>query len=155
MKNKSTESAIKQTDGIGTGLKQGSVRLVKYKPEWKDIFGSEVDRLRACVGDITLQIEHVGSTSVPGLIAKPIIDIAIAVESRKDMFLVVERLLNAGYIDGGDQGGDGGYQSKDSAQAFGFYIFTLLKRPMYSGEITLRFVIVSVRTKIFGKNMLT
>jgi GrpB-like predicted nucleotidyltransferase (UPF0157 family) len=109
MKNKSTEAANKQTLGIGTGLKQGSVRLVKYKPEWNDIFQSEADRIRACVGDITQQIEHVGSTSVPGLIAKPIIDIAIAVESRKDMFLVVERLLNAGYIDGGDQDGDGGY----------------------------------------------
>jgi GrpB-like predicted nucleotidyltransferase (UPF0157 family) len=109
MKNKSTEAAIKQTLGIETGLKQGSVRLINYKPEWKDIFQSEADRIRACVGDITLQIEHVGSTSVPGLIAKPIIDIAIAVESRKDMFLVVERLLNAGYIDGADQGRDGGY----------------------------------------------
>ena len=109
MKNKNTESAINQNVGIGTGLKQGAVRLVKYKSEWKNVFQSEADRIRACLGDITLQIEHVGSTSVPGLMAKPIIDIAIAVESRKDLFLVVERLLNAGFIDGGDQGGDGGY----------------------------------------------
>ena len=109
MKSTSTKVRIKQAPSSGTGLKRGSVQVVRYRAEWKDIYLSEVDRIKACVGDMTIKIEHVGSTSVRGLVAKPIIDIAIAVESRKDMLLIVERLLNAGYIDGGDQGRAGGY----------------------------------------------
>jgi hypothetical protein len=49
-------------------------RTVNYNPQWRELFGREADRIRAVLGRGAVQIEHIGSTSVPGLIAKPIID---------------------------------------------------------------------------------
>ncbi|MDD5191017.1 MAG: GrpB family protein [Dehalococcoidales bacterium] len=97
---------MKQND---TGLKRGIVQLAGHRAEWHAVFLTEAEKIKSCVGDIALQIEHVGSTSVPGLAAKPIIDIAIGVESSGDILPVAKRLTDAGYIDRGDQGKDGGY----------------------------------------------
>jgi len=55
------------------------VAVVDYDPHWPDVFASFATRLAACVGDAALRIEHVGSTSVPGLQAKPIIDVMMSV----------------------------------------------------------------------------
>lgn len=62
------------------GLKVGTVKLEKYDSNWKEMFLKEKENLEKCFGDIALEIEHVGSTSVEGLSAKPIIDIQIAIE---------------------------------------------------------------------------
>ena len=63
---------------------------------------------------------------MPGLISKPIIDVAIACQSRKDIFLIVKRLLAIGYIDWGDQGVSGGYlmvkESEPIVRIFHFHI---------------------------------
>ncbi|MGH3784947.1 MAG: GrpB family protein, partial [Pseudonocardiaceae bacterium] len=53
------------------------ITLVKYDPSWPRLFAREADRIRVVVGDAARRIEHVGSTSVPGLAAKPIIDILL------------------------------------------------------------------------------
>jgi len=58
------------------------VELVAYDPDWPRLFDIEANRLRAAIQPaLVLGIEHFGSTAVPGLIAKPIIDILIAVRS--------------------------------------------------------------------------
>ena len=62
------------------GLEVGTVRLEEYSPEWADEFLAERTELESIFGDSVKTIEHVGSTSVPGLKAKPIIDIAIGVD---------------------------------------------------------------------------
>ena len=49
------------------------ITLVEYDPSWSDLFEQEANRIRSVLGNKALQIEHVGSTSVPGLCAKPII----------------------------------------------------------------------------------
>ena len=54
--------------------------LAPYQSEWIDQFDREADLLRSILGDKALQVEHVGSTSIPGMAAKPIIDIMVAVE---------------------------------------------------------------------------
>jgi GrpB-like predicted nucleotidyltransferase (UPF0157 family) len=54
--------------------------LVPYQSEWIDHFEREADRIRSALGDKALKIEHIGSTSIPGMAAKPIIDIMVAVE---------------------------------------------------------------------------
>jgi GrpB-like predicted nucleotidyltransferase (UPF0157 family) len=54
-------------------------KLVPYRKEWVDHFNLEADLLRSALGDQALRIEHVGSTSIPGMAAKAIIDIMVAV----------------------------------------------------------------------------
>lgn len=58
-----------------------TLRLLPYSSDWPARFASEAERLRAALGAAAHAIEHVGSTAVPGLPGKPVLDIAIAVES--------------------------------------------------------------------------
>ena len=55
--------------------------IAPYDPAWPVVFAAEAARLRRALGDLALRIEHVGSTSVPGLAAKPVIDIQVSVAS--------------------------------------------------------------------------
>src|SRR5438552_3939607 len=55
------------------------ILIVDYDPHWPDLFAREADRIRSLLGSRALRIEHAGSTSVPGLAAKPIIDLLLVV----------------------------------------------------------------------------
>jgi GrpB-like predicted nucleotidyltransferase (UPF0157 family) len=55
------------------------IRIMDYDPAWPRRFDAEAARIREALGDRALAIEHVGSTSVPGLAAKPVIDIVLVV----------------------------------------------------------------------------
>jgi GrpB-like predicted nucleotidyltransferase (UPF0157 family) len=57
------------------------VEIVAYDPRWPERFREEATRLRHALGDVALRIDHVGSTSVPGLAAKPVVDIQVSVRS--------------------------------------------------------------------------
>jgi GrpB-like predicted nucleotidyltransferase (UPF0157 family) len=74
------------------------IHLVEYDPDWPRLFSREADRLRAVLGDAALPVEHVGSTSVPGLLAKPIIDVVLVVPNSADEVSYVPRLEAAGYV---------------------------------------------------------
>lgn len=63
------------------GLARGTVKLVPYTYEWKEEYNKEEKLLYSVIGENVLDIQHVGSTSIEGLCAKPIIDIAVGVES--------------------------------------------------------------------------
>lgn len=63
------------------GLPRDTVRVVPYHDAWPALFEREAAVLREHIGNLVVDIQHVGSTSVPGLDAKPIIDIGIALES--------------------------------------------------------------------------
>lgn len=63
------------------GLKSGTVELVNYNPNWPKIFEVEKESLRNALGIDAERIEHVGSTSIPGMLSKPILDIAVLVDS--------------------------------------------------------------------------
>ncbi|MDQ3856374.1 MAG: GrpB family protein [Chloroflexota bacterium] len=65
--------------------------------------------LQRCIGHLAIEIQHVGSTAVPGLDAKPIIDIAVAVRAVEAIPYIRPLLVELGYIDRGDNGRDGGY----------------------------------------------
>jgi GrpB-like predicted nucleotidyltransferase (UPF0157 family) len=67
------------------GLERGTVRLVDYDPSWPTFFEQEKRLLLRLLGPALAAIEHVGSTAVPGLPSKPIIDIAVAVERYEAM----------------------------------------------------------------------
>jgi GrpB-like predicted nucleotidyltransferase (UPF0157 family) len=57
----------------------GPIHLADYDPEWPHLFARQAERIRAALGEGVRLLEHVGSTSVPGLCAKPILDIVLAV----------------------------------------------------------------------------
>ena len=63
------------------GLKRGTVRLVPHNPKWAELFEREKQLLKNTFGDAIIAIEHIGSTAIPGISAKPIIDMNIGVES--------------------------------------------------------------------------
>ncbi len=79
------------------GLKRGSVELSKYDAEWATIFDTEKRAIESKLGDLTLGVEHVGSTSIPGMQAKPILDLAIAVKSIDDYGKCTHLLEELGY----------------------------------------------------------
>lgn len=66
------------------GLIKGEVKLEQYDIKWQADFLAEKAELEKLFGEVALEIEHIGSTSVRGLSAKPIIDIAVAVNSLRD-----------------------------------------------------------------------
>jgi GrpB-like predicted nucleotidyltransferase (UPF0157 family) len=80
------------------------VRVCDYDPEWPRLFSQIERELREQVGALALAIEHVGSTSVPGLAAKPIIDIEFVIASAYQFPSVKEGLENFGYIHRGPCG---------------------------------------------------
>jgi GrpB-like predicted nucleotidyltransferase (UPF0157 family) len=74
------------------------VELADYDPRWPKLFGREEERIRGALGDTAIRVEHVGSTSVPGLAAKPVIDIVLAVPDSADEDAYVPALEAAGYV---------------------------------------------------------
>jgi GrpB-like predicted nucleotidyltransferase (UPF0157 family) len=75
----------------------GKIQLVDYDPAWPGLFRQEADRIRAVLGGRVVQLEHIGSTSVPGLAAKPIIDILLVVPDSSDEPAYLPDLEAAGY----------------------------------------------------------
>ena len=85
------------------------VIIVPYDPGWARDFESIRLRLAGALGDLALDILHVGSTSVVGLAAKPIIDIDIVIDRETALPAVIERLATISYTFEGDRGVPGRY----------------------------------------------
>jgi GrpB-like predicted nucleotidyltransferase (UPF0157 family) len=73
------------------------ITLVDYDPRWPALFDREAARVRGALGETALRIEHVGSTSVPGLCAKPIVDMVLVVPDSAAEPAYVPALEAAGY----------------------------------------------------------
>ncbi|MHA6528887.1 GrpB family protein [Paenibacillus sp. BAC0078] len=82
-------------------------QVVAYDPAWKTEFGRLKAWMLEIVGDLIIAAEHVGSTSVEGLSAKPIIDIDLVMESYDVFPDIVERLRQYGYVHQGNLGIEG------------------------------------------------
>lgn len=76
----------------------GPVHLVEYDPSWPEICARHRDRISRALSDRALQLEHVGSTSVPGLAAKPTIDILLVVQDSADEATYLRAMEDAGYV---------------------------------------------------------
>ena len=79
-------------------------QIVEYDPAWPALFARERDRLQAALGPLAVDIQHIGSTSVPGLAAKPIIDILIGIASYPWSPEAVDAVLALGYEHKGEYG---------------------------------------------------
>lgn len=80
------------------------VEVVPYNPGWPRMFEDEADRLRPVLESKLLRLHHIGSTSVPGLAAKPIIDILAEVEDITKLDNLNEHMIAAGYTPKGEFG---------------------------------------------------
>ena len=82
----------------------GDIVVTDYDPEWPHWFEWVRGRVWPAIEDIAVRIDHVGSTSVPGLAAKPVIDMDIVVAWSDDIQPMIERLASIGYRWRGDLG---------------------------------------------------
>jgi GrpB-like predicted nucleotidyltransferase (UPF0157 family) len=82
----------------GMRMHNAPIQLVEYSAEWPALFIREADRVRATLGARVMMLEHVGSTSVPGLAAKPIIDMILAVADSADETAYVPAMESAGHV---------------------------------------------------------
>ena len=74
------------------------VEVVDYSSHWPSEFEALAAPIRAALGDLALAVEHIGSTSVPGLAAKPIIDLDVVISSRLKLPETLARLAALGYV---------------------------------------------------------
>jgi len=79
------------------GLMHGAVQLAEWTPRWAELFAEEAMRLRIALGDLAVSIEHYGSTSVPGLVAKPLLDILVGGPKASDASPYIAALAPLGY----------------------------------------------------------
>ncbi|WP_299621458.1 GrpB family protein [uncultured Tateyamaria sp.] len=84
------------------GLRQTALALTPYDPRWAALFEQEAARIRQVLAGLVFHIDHIGSTAVPGLQAKPIMDIAVRCDAQED---VANALTGIGYIDRGMRSG--------------------------------------------------
>jgi GrpB-like predicted nucleotidyltransferase (UPF0157 family) len=75
-----------------------AVRIVDYDPAWPGQAELELDRIRDSLGEVAVRQEHIGSTAVPGLAAKPIIDLQLSVDALDLKERYVEPLMGLGYL---------------------------------------------------------
>ena len=85
-------------------IHQLPIELEPYNPEWPHLFAQEAERLRHVFGDSLVEIHHIGSTSVPGLVAKPLIDIIPVVHNLDALAEMNPSMEQEGYIPMGELG---------------------------------------------------
>jgi len=93
-----TEEQLRQSTVGELKPFNAQITLVEHDSAWPGNFAREAKRIRAALGGRALRLEHVGSTSVPGLMAKPIIDILLVVADSADETSYVPALEAAGYV---------------------------------------------------------
>lgn len=79
------------------GLKRGTVQLCEHEKEWEIEAQNTIARLKEIIGDVIKDIQHVGSTSILTIKAKPIIDIAVAVDKFDDILAYEKELKDGGF----------------------------------------------------------
>ena len=85
-------------------MTERTIIIVDYDPTWSDLFDRIAAHVSGALGELAIAVHHVGSTSVPGLAAKPIIDLDVVIASRAELPAVVECLASIGYAHRGDLG---------------------------------------------------
>jgi GrpB-like predicted nucleotidyltransferase (UPF0157 family) len=91
------------------GLEKSVVALAPHNPRWNVLGSQECQVVRRLLGSVAIDVRHVGSTAVPELVAKPILDIAVAVGPDVPIHEIVRLMTSSGdYSFDSDRGADGG-----------------------------------------------
>ena len=93
-----SEEQIRAAHVGGAPRLSGRVVLVEYDPAWPGLYEREAARIRGALGGVVVGLAHVGSTSVPGLAAKPVVDVVLTVADSADEASYVPALEAAGYV---------------------------------------------------------
>jgi GrpB-like predicted nucleotidyltransferase (UPF0157 family) len=93
-----SKDGAKQT-GLNGGPEKGTITITiaNYDPLWPEAFRTHANAIGKALRDVAQRIEHIGSTSVPGLAAKPIIDILVVVADSADEASYLPQMVTAGY----------------------------------------------------------
>lgn len=94
---------------VGLGLDDDTVRLERVGQAWVDAGGRMADEIAALLAGTVVAVEPIGSSSVLGLLAKPIVDLAVGLTPDQPFEPVAERLTGAGWVYRGDSGSQGGH----------------------------------------------
>jgi GrpB-like predicted nucleotidyltransferase (UPF0157 family) len=116
-----------------TGRPDPPVEIVEHDPAWAAEFEQLRGRIAGVLGPVALRIEHVGSTSVPGLAAKPILDVDVVVEDARDVREAIAGLAGLGYLHVGALGVPGReafFTPEDSEYAHHLYVCTTDSREL-------------------------
>jgi len=89
------------------GLQRHTVRVVEYSPKWASLGEDVCRKVRNAGGELLVDVQHVGSTAVPGLPSKPILDVAVAVGDLDVLPKLIEWFGGVGFLYRGDRGDDG------------------------------------------------
>ncbi len=87
---------VTTVDIVG-GTEKRALVLAEHDPTWPETYAEHERRIRAALGPVAVQVEHIGSTSVPGLAAKPIIDVLVTVDDITAEEDYLDQLLEEGY----------------------------------------------------------
>ena len=90
-----------------SGMQKKSAAVVAYNPNWINDFNAIKDRALPLIEHLIVSFEHVGSTSVPGLTAKPIIDIDVVYDKPENLPQIIKALESTGYRYEGNKGVEG------------------------------------------------
>lgn len=118
-------------------LQRGIVKLEDYNPNWENEYKKEEELLKSVLKDKIIEMHHVGSTSIPGLKAKPIIDILIVIKSLNEIPCIEELLKPYSYENRGEQGVIGRiFFAKGPDNARSHYIhFTTMNSETYFNQL--------------------
>lgn len=131
------DRTAKNRDGRPVVEVDEDVHLCSYDPEWPDIFASETERIKSVLPP-DAAVEHIGSTSVPGLLAKPIVDIMVGVQRSDALDALRARLRSVGYDDLGEAGVPGRlYFRRRAERCFNVHVITR-DGPIWKANLALR-----------------
>jgi GrpB-like predicted nucleotidyltransferase (UPF0157 family) len=97
------DAILAETESVASSSRSPIV-VVDYDASWPALFERIAAPVREAVADVGAEIEHVGSTAVPGLAAKPVVDVDVVVRAPEDVLPAIERLRGLGYVWQGDEG---------------------------------------------------
>lgn len=123
------------------GLRHRTNRLVAYHPGWPDAFEAERARLAKALGPLALGIEHYGSTAVPGLTAKPILDILVGVAPLENWHACHAPLISLGYDYAANAGVPGHYifgRGRDTTERTHLVHVVLFGGESWTGNLAFR-----------------
>ena len=107
------------------GLRSGTIELVSHDPQWEEAYQGEKQRIEALIHDKIIGIEHIGSTAIKTICAKPIIDMAISLRKYEDGFECIQPLESIGYLYKGESGIPGRHYFKTNDEIVKYHLHML------------------------------
>lgn len=105
------------------------IEIVPYDPQWKTAFEKLKEMIISYIGDLIIRVEHVGSTSVEGLAAKPVIDLDVVIDNYDVLPAIIKRLEDQGYEYQGNMGIEGreAFQRKFQDEHMKYHLYVCPK----------------------------